>query len=254
MNSNKIQFFDFAQNLSSEDAQIIENNLILLKQKSLAFYFQEIGIEKSQYFFKDLIKQYVEQNIRLIVIYEFQWVQNQSIIKYRIESFFEKSITIYGRKTKFVRIDKTQSEIFLNENHLQGFVSSKFKYGLFLQNELVAVATFSAGRKKKEMPENLRSFELIRFANKSGFRVIGGLSKLLKGFIKNHNVGDIMTYVDTAWSDGSGFEKLGFAKKGELEPFKIIEPSIYNAGSLKLVLDCEKIKVNKLPTKNHKPI
>jgi hypothetical protein len=260
MNSNKAHFFDFVKNLSSEDAQLIENEVILFELKSTAFYFQESKIEKSQYFFKELIQHYSEKEIRLIVIYEFQWIQYEAILKSRIESFFGKSDTIHGRKTKFVRIDKAKSEIFLNQNHLQGYVSSKFKYGLILtagiqeQSELVAVATFSAGRKKKEMPENLRSFELIRFANKSGFRVIGGLSKLLNGFVQNHNVGDIMTYIDAAWSDGSGFIKLGFEKKSGLEPFKITENSIYNAGSLKLVLDCEKFKVDKLQTENHKPI
>ena len=207
------------------------------------------------FFFKELIDQFAEQNIRLIIIYEFQWINNQQIIKSRIESIFDKSISIHGRKTKFVRIDKAQAEMFLTENHLQGYVSAKLKYGLFLpaglseKEELVAVATFSAGRKKKEMLENLRSFELIRFANKSGFRVIGGLSKLLNGFFKNHNVGDIMTYVDAAWSDGAGYQKLGFVTQGFLEPFNIFEKNnsneipVWNAGSLKLVLDIKKTKI-----------
>lgn len=260
MNSNKIQFFDFVKNINFEFSSLVENNIILFEQKSLAFYFHDTNIERPQFFFKELIDQFTEQNIRLIVIYKFQWVNNHQIIKSRIESMFCKSISIHGRKTKIVRIDKTQAEMFLNKSHLQGYVSAKLKYGLFLpaglseKEELVAVATFSAGRKKKDMPDNLRSFELIRFANKTGFRVIGGLSKLLNGFIQNHNVGDIMTYVDAAWSDGKGFEKLGFEKKGELDPFKISEKSIFNAGSLKLVLDCEKFKVNKLQTKYHKQL
>ncbi|MES2795240.1 MAG: hypothetical protein V4683_04700 [Bacteroidota bacterium] len=242
MTSNKIHFFDFVKNLDLQAENGLEKNIILIEKKSLAFYFHEFCIEKPQFFFRELIQEYSNRKIRLIVIYEFQWIQNQQIIQSRIESMFDKSLTIHGRKTKFVRIDKAQSEIFLNENHLQGYVSSKFKYGLFLKTELVAVATFSAGRKMNEQPEDYRSFELIRFANKLGFRVVGGLTKLLMGFTKMHNPGDIMTYVDSAWSDGTGFEAIGFEIKGELKPQEIFAnqdksiPIIWNAGSLKMVL------------------
>jgi hypothetical protein len=100
---------------------------------------------------------------------------------------------------------------------------------------LVAVATFSAGRKMKNKPEYYRSYELIRFANKIGFRVVGGLSKLIKGFLNEREVGDIMTYVDRTWSRGKGFEKIGFEKIGELPPFEI--DNNWNAGSLKMVLE-----------------
>ena len=91
----------------------------------------------------------------------------------------------------------------------------------------------------------------------------GGLSKLLKGFILNHNPGDIMTYADFCWSNGESYLKLGFEQVGFLEPQinyfekqthqkvnlntsstfesdKIV--GIWNGGSLKFVLNTKTVK------------
>jgi hypothetical protein len=162
---------------------------------------------------------------------------------------FGKTKLIHGRKTSVKRIDKAVTEIFLNQNHLQAYVSSKIKYGLFLEQELVAVATFSAGRKMNDKPQDFRSYELIRFANKNGCRVYGGLSKLLNAFILNHKPGNIMTYADLCWSTGESYLKLGFEQVGILLPqtiyFQKTNPDnftanntfgIWNAGSLKFIL------------------
>ena len=52
-------------------------------------------------------------------------------------------------------------------------------------------------------------WELVRYASKSGYRVIGGAGKLLSYFRKNYT-GSIITYADKKYSIGNMYLKLGF--------------------------------------------
>ncbi len=222
------------------DFQVI-NAFYNSKNSEISFLLYDITNPISTDIFQKTIKEYKEKKQPLIIVYSFQWAEKQAIIKSRILSLFQKNNTIHGRKTKLLRIDKAKAEAFLKENHLQGYVKAKLKLGLYFNDELVAVATFSAGRKMKEKPEGYRSFELIRYANKMGLNVVGGLSKLIYGFARSQNANDIMTYVDTAWSTGESFKKMGFTIKGILPPILISEVinsrkiEYYNEGSLKLI-------------------
>lgn len=83
---------------------------------------------------------------------------------------------------------------------------------------LLAVATFAQPRQMMrteataghtaEKPH--RSAELLRFANRVGFTVVGGLDKLLTTYLRNHPADDLMTYADRDWSDGASYRTLGF--------------------------------------------
>lgn len=127
----------------------------------------------------------------------------------------------YARNTVVARVDKKNTILFLEENHLQGAMPGKYRYGLFLDGELISLAVFSGGRKMPELNiENYRSFELIRFCNKLGYNVVGGISKLLKAFVSDFQPNDIMTYTDKDWSQESTLEKIGFVKKSEIPPLK----------------------------------
>lgn len=178
----------------------------------------------------------------------------------RLASLYGNGHVIYARKTVVARIDKRISINFLQEHHLQTAIPGKYRYGLFHEGELVSVAIFSGGRRMRDQHEGYRSFELIRFCHKSNFRVVGGLSKLLRSFIKDFQPNDIMTYVDRDWSQDSNLLTLGFKEVGEIDPqcFLVVNGlrqlssspntsdiplkhidesySIYNSGSTKLVL------------------
>lgn len=136
----------------------------------------------------------------------------------RLYSLLGKGRVIYGRQTVVARIDKRVALAFLEENHLQAAIPGKYRYGLFHKGELVSIAIFSGGRKMREHAANYRSFELIRFCHKAGYRVVGGLSKLLKSFINNFHPNDIMTYVDRDWAQDSNLQTLGFQKQGCISP------------------------------------
>lgn len=143
---------------------------------------------------------------------------------------------VFARQCVIQKADKKTAEDFLNTYHLMGSAASGFNYGLFFKDELVALAAFSKGRKMQRLPNHLRSFELIRFCCKDGITVTGGLTKLIRNFCREKNAGDIMTYIDKQFSEGSAFIKAGFEKHSETPPLEFLihqqtfEKQLYQGG------------------------
>lgn len=125
--------------------------------------------------------------------------------------------SVFARKCTVRRIDRKTAAVFLDANHRMGDTTARFRYGLFgirpgcTEEELLAVATFSNGR---TMRDGTRSFEWIRFASLEGIRVVGGMGKLLEAFAGEMHPDDVMTYVDTAVSQGDSYRELGFTDEG----------------------------------------
>jgi hypothetical protein len=122
---------------------------------------------------------------------------------------------IFARKCTIQRISRESATEFMDKYHVLKSTQNAFAMGLFLKEELIAAATFSKGRKMNYLPKDKRSFELIRFCCKPGISIAGGLSKIVTHFCVWKNTGDIMTYVDKQFSDGSAFVKAGFKSIAE---------------------------------------
>jgi hypothetical protein len=227
--------------------------------------FQESNLDI--HYFQDLSEQQNTKGFRVIHLWEDVWLSKKELAQARILAMIGIFKRLNARHCFVERIDKATSDKFLNDNHLQGSVKAKFKFGLFLkpqytekylannsfEKQLIAVATYSGGRLMKEgIRAGERSYELIRFASLRGYTVVGGMDKLLKAFESEHKPDDIMTYTDRDWSDGRSYEILGFEKIENTEPqsflldiqtFKRhsmkenIENSvkIFNAGSIKFI-------------------
>ena len=146
------------------------------------------------------------------------WFNKKEIVLSIISSKLGKNKRVFARNCEAKKVTKQEAEIFLNQNHLLGFKTAYFKYALYNQQEIIAIATFSKGRKMNRLEANKRSFELISFCCKKGVSVTGGLSKLLKAFATDLQPGDIMTYIDKDWSNGNAYLKLGFKIHSETEP------------------------------------
>jgi hypothetical protein len=186
------------------------------------------GLENDYHWHFEKLTQLRALGKKAILLWQDQWERSPQIVISRINSILGKSVRIPGRVTQISRIDKKTVDEFLSQNHLQGNVSSKYRYGLYLpmryfrllpagfeieQPEtdlLVAVATFSHARIFEKEGRPFRSFELIRFANHLDTTVVGGLNKLLSAFEKDFKPDDIMSYADLEWSEGASYHQLGF--------------------------------------------
>ena len=160
---------------------------------------------------KDFFK---EKGIEIINIYEDEWENKKEIVKSIISNKLGKvSSRIYARECDIKKIDFNKAKIFLDENHIQGGTNSpKFSYGLFYNEELISVMTFGKSRFNKNY-----DWELVRFANKINYNIIGGASKLLKKFQKE-NEGTIISYCDFRYFSGTVYDKLGFKILSENRP------------------------------------
>ncbi len=160
--------------------------------------------------FQTLSEAYERKGWLLIHLWEDVWNSKRPIVRSRLSSLLGNFKRVHARQTVVRRIDKPAAGAFFEHNHLQGSPQVKHKYGLFLNDELVAAASFSAARPMVRHAATFHSYELVRFANLSGHVVTGGLSKLLAQFIADVQPDDIMSYADRDWSLGRSYEKLGF--------------------------------------------
>ena len=151
-----------------------------------------------------------EKDIRIINIWEDDWIHKRSIIQSQIANFIGlTSNRIWARKCEVRQIfDNNLSKDFLNENHVQGCDKSSIRVGLFHNNELVSIMTFDNFEGRNKMEDG--GWNLSRFCNKIGYNVVGGASKLLSYFITESSPKRIISYADASWSNGDLYFKLGF--------------------------------------------
>ena len=156
---------------------------------------------------KSLICQ--EKGINLIHIWEWEWLERQNIIKSLIKSklgIFDKKI--FARKCIIKELNYQEYKNFCNENHLQGECGAKVKLGLFYNDELIQIMSFS-----KPRFANNYEWEIIRECSKLRYCILGGKEKLWKYFLKNFNPSSVISYCDFSKFTGDSYLKLGFQKE-----------------------------------------
>ena len=189
---------------------------IYIPDLSLSFEFNGVywhnELNKSNNYHKMKTDLCLDMGIQLIHIYEDDWVYKQNIIKSMILNKLNKTQNkIFGRKTEIRQINNDITKSFLNENHIQGYVNSLIKIGLFYNNDLVSLMSFGKKRKNMNSKSNENEYEMLRFCNKLNTNVIGGASKLFKYFIKNYNPDQLISYADRSYSNGDLYKRLGFS-------------------------------------------
>lgn len=180
------------------------------------YYHSEIFIEKEKTRLKkEALK---EKGIDLINVWEDDWEYKKEIIKSRILNILGKNRKIYARKCLLRGISGKEEKNFLIENHIQGYVPSKIKIGLFYGEEMVSVMTFGDYRKSLGKNKIEGEYELLRFCNKLGISVIGGASKIFKEFISKYDPIKVISYQNNSWNTGNLYKNLGFKEIGLTDP------------------------------------
>ncbi len=153
---------------------------------------------------------YKSQNLLLIHLWEDIWLAKRAQVLSRFYSFLALNESFHARKATILAVELKVAQQFLDSYHLQGYVKAKYHYGLMFDQQLIALASFSAPRAMKSKGKDYQSAELVRFASKNGSTIAGGLSKLIKHYLKQVSVSDLMSYADRDWSIGKGYDRLGF--------------------------------------------
>ena len=209
--------------LDSINIKYILNNRKILDGYELDIYIPDLNLAiefNGVYWHSELYKEKhyhikktelcAVKGIQLLHIFEDDWNNKQnickSIILNKTHNIEEK---IYARKCIIKEVKSNIVRQFLNDNHIQGFSKSTYKFGLYYNNNLVSLMTFGYRRTNSK-----KEFELIRFCNKLNTSVIGSASKLFKYFLIKYKEkieeNYILSYADISLFNGSLYNTLGF--------------------------------------------
>jgi hypothetical protein len=223
----EIALGEFVQSIVSDT--ILYNDIELIKPLELDIFLPERGIAieycglywhselqgKSRWYHRKKMDLCSEKNVRLITVFEDEWINKRPIIEGMLRNLFGAENTkTDARKCLIAAIEADVANKFVNENHIQGRGRSNARYGLFLDRELLAVMTFS----KSEISRGLEGWEINRFCTKIGFNVRGGASRLFSAFLKEHTPEKVLSYADLRWGTGNVYRNLGFERVGITVP------------------------------------
>lgn len=169
----------------------------------LYWHNESHGKDKNYHLNKTMIAE--KNNIQLIHIFENEYIYKKELVYDKILYIIgckKKLPKIYARKCIVKEISNTDKNNFLDNNHIQGRDVSSIRLGLYMNEKLVSVMTFSKPRRSLGhlKDNNISNYELVRFANDINFIVLGSFGKLFKYFTRNYKYNKIITYADRRWS------------------------------------------------------
>lgn len=211
--------------LTSIGVPTIKNHTIILG-KELDFYSADhkVAIEYNGLFWhcerfnKDRTSHYNkwktcrDSGVRLITVFEDEWLGRQEQVKNFLKSVFGKNRKVFGRNCSVSDVPRQEAESFLDRTHIQG-APHTFRYaaGLYSkEKQLLGVMTF--GKHHRGGQDTI----LSRLSFEDGVSVVGGSSKLFKYLTKKYDVKKVVSWSDNRWSSGKVYEALGFSVSARL--------------------------------------
>ena len=150
--------------------------------------------------------------IRLITIFEDEWINRRDIVLSTLAYALQISSTSIGaRKLTIIEISSQQSQKFLEKYHIAGKSRGKIHIGAMLNSQLVGVMVFGSPTRQSKY-----DWELLRFASSGSFP--GMASRLFKWFVRQYNPVSIVTFSDLRWFSGKVYEFMGFKFDGVIPP------------------------------------
>ena len=149
-----------------------------------------------------------KNNIRLIHIFEYEWVDEKQ--RNKLKNLIKSALNIYDRKIyarecDIISIDYNTAKPFMIEYHIQNDIKSFEYYGCYYKNELIGLMAFGIPRFNKQY-----DFELLRLCWKFGVNVVGGSERIFAKFIRDYKPSTIISYCDLSKFNGRIYKKLGF--------------------------------------------
>lgn len=215
LTNNKIEFIHRYRKIRDNNNKIMELDFFIpslnigIEIDGLYWHSENAGGKNKHYHINktNICK---ELNIQLIHIFSDEF-QNWEKIENRLRQLLNiAGVSIYARKCAIKELTSKTCNEFLNKYHLQNKDTSFYRIGLYYNNILVSVMTFSKLRKCLGYKSKDNVYELSRFCTLHNHYVVGGASKLLNHFIKKYNPFKIITYADRRWSNGEFYKKIGF--------------------------------------------
>ena len=190
---------------------LVEDKKIGIEFDGLKVHTEFFGHKSHTYHLEKTLK-CNEKGYGLIHIFEDEFFKHKEIVFSKISHILGLNNDlpkIYARDKKCTirHIYANDAKNFLNENHIQGFVSSTVYLGAFYDNILIAVMLFKNGNIKN------KGWELTRFATNIKYRCVGLGGKLFNYFIKTYSPSSVISFADRRWTvdmNNNLYTKLNF--------------------------------------------
>lgn len=190
---------------------------IYIPEKKLAIEFN--GTYWHSDYFKD--KYYHQRKtflcqksgIRLVHIFEYEWCNNNEVVKKFLKNLLCDKEIIYARNLNVREVDHCNVELLLNNNHIQGSARASVNIALYDNNRLIGVMTFC-----KPRFDNDANYEILRLCYLHDVNVVGGTEKMFKYFINSYKPSTIVTYASLDKFTGNVYLRLGFNVVSITEP------------------------------------
>jgi very-short-patch-repair endonuclease len=201
-----------------------KHNRKIIKPKEIDFYIpdKKIAIELNGLYYhsehfvdadyhKNKWLECSKNEIDLIQIWEDEWKDKKDLIKKLISNkILENHNKIYARKCEISLLDNDVYKYFVENHHIQGYAPARIRLGLFYNNELVQVMSFSSQRKFMGTSKVENHYEMIRLCSVPDIKIIGGSKKLLSYFEKMVKPEKIVSYCDVRYFSGNSYLDMGF--------------------------------------------
>lgn len=208
-----------------------------LKDYNIAFEINDVNTHnskvKDQFYHLNKTLQCKEKNIKLIHLWG--WEMNNSLwpnISDWILNLLNKNKININFNDCIIKQIKLEEEIkFENTYNLYGYNQSYCCYGLYYNNELVQLISFS------QLYDD--QYEILRFCTKFGYEINNGLKCLLNYFISTHSHISVIASVDLSKFTGKTFEENGFKLIKNKCP-SLISYNKNESSDYKKIYDCGK--------------
>lgn len=153
----------------------------------------------------------LKNGIKLLQFWDFEVIHKKELVFGMIKNQLGYSKKIGARKTKIKEIKAKDVRSFFEENHLAGFANGSSYIGLYVGDELLSCLILGSSRTSKEN-------EIIRFATKISYNVVGGFSKIVNYILKNKNIKSLVSFADKRISNGELYIKSGWREVSNTSP------------------------------------
>ena len=218
----ELEIIKFLQTIGINN--IIKLNYGILKNKELDIFLPDynIAIEynglywhsekfKSNNYHQNKTNECLSKNIRLIHIFENEWIYNKELVKSRLIHILQKTKNKINARNCHIKIITNNELINFCDNNYLGFynLNNEINLGLFYQNKLISIMSFNK--------EN-NNYILSNYCNKSNTHINGGLFKLLKYFEKTYKPNILKIILNRNWNNDNIFKNNGFKIINETLP------------------------------------
>lgn len=191
------------------------NQKLAVEFNGLRWHCEKFNKDKNYHLHKTELC--IEKGIRLIHVFEDEYLEHKEIVLTKLLHIAGVSdkIRLGARQCTVRQIETTDARSFLNNNHIQGYANATAHYGAYYNNSLVGVMSFTINNKETN------KWTLSRFATLIDCSITGLGSKMLKHFIEENNVSEVITFLDRRWAGDSAdnlYTKMGFVLDHTIPP------------------------------------